>query len=210
MWNWDSAEVYGWYLKQQRAATLFHWSLLWSNVHKTDVLPVSEEVQVGLLCSPYCHCCSLLVFISWLRDERLSTAAGVSCISPVMWVLSRALTTHLLASEHVRDRSLPFPPYFNLKGTYVVAQCSFFCFVFFFFLSVLVFGSWWFSLPGDLTLMYGVREQISESSALFMLTSVSVRKTSFGKTQTYEWYVCLFLLWRANLYTYEYINIHIF
>lgn len=131
MWNWDSAEVYGWYLKQQRAAALFHWSLLWSNVHKTDVLPVSEEVQVGLLCSPYCHCCSLLVFISWLRDERLSTAAGVSCISPVMWVLSRALTTHLLASEHVRDRSLPFPPYFNLKGTYVVAQCSFFLFCFF-------------------------------------------------------------------------------
>lgn len=30
------------------------------------------------------------------------------------------------------------------------------------------------------------------------------------KYQTYEWFVCLLLLRRANLYTYEYINIHIF
>lgn len=75
---------------------------------------------------------------------------------------------------------------------------------FFFFLSVLVLGSWRF----DLNISSARTDQLVICT---LYTDVSLcRKPPLAKLRHMNGMCVCFLLWRANLYTYEYINIHIF
>lgn len=146
--------------RQQRAAALSHWSLPWRWPHLSlppkEVLLISPPDWPSRVVPPR----NVSAFQSFDNPPSSSETGAETCF--FVFCFSS-------------------PLYFNLKSTYVVAQCSFLSS-----LSSLVFrgGSRWFSLPGDSTSALGAPGTARVAGGAPHADVGLCRKTSFGKTQT--------------------------
>lgn len=181
------------YLRQQRAAVLSHWSLVWSYIQQTDL-------DLFRQCSPYCHCCSLLVFMSWPCICTLQVLAVIfpppcngECF-PELWqptfsVRARPRSELKLFLCTLVRKALKLwlsAPFFFVFLLPVCASVRG---------GLMIFPPWRFDL--------NISSAKTDQFALFMLTSVSVENLLWQNSDI--WMVCVFVFAVKGQFVYIWI-----